>query len=409
MFEYHVDIYNTLICAAVVLFLGQFLTKRVTLFNQLTLPSPVVGGLLVAIILLFIKLLFNLTIIFDNSISDTFMWMFFASIGLNANLKQLFAGGKTLGLFLIAVVGLLFLQNIIGIGMATAMGENPLLGLLIGSVTLAGGHGTGKAWADTFIHNYGYSNALEIAMASATFGLILGGLIGGPVAKFLIKKKDFRTSADPLASADHLSAFEEPKIRRAIDAPVMIETIGMLAVCLSVGSAISTLLKGSFLELPAFVCVLFVGVILNNIIAVIPGYNIFERAVSIVGNTCLAIFLAMALMSMKLWELTELALPMLAILFVQTIVMAFYAIFITFRIMGKNYDAAVLAAGHCGFGLGATPTAIATMQAVTDRYGPSPIAFIIVPMVGAFFIDIINAITIKVCLLFPMFSSLLIV
>lgn len=183
----------------------------------------------------------------------------------------------------------------------------------------------------------------------------------------------------------------------------MVETIAMIAICLSLGQLISGLLSGTVFELPNFVCVLFVGVILSNTLAFTGFYTVFERAVSVLGNVSLSLFLAMALMSLRLWELASLALPMLAILAVQTLVMALYAIFVTYRVMGKNYDAAVLAAGHCGFGMGATPTAIANMQAITDRFGPSHLAFLVVPMVGAFFIDIANAIVIKLYLLLPIF------
>jgi ESS family glutamate:Na+ symporter len=185
---------------------------------------------------------------------------------------------------------------------------------------------------------------------------------------------------------------------------VMIETIALIAICLTVGKLVAQLIQGTSFELPTFVCVLFIGVILSNSLALLGFYRVFERAVSVLGNVSLSLFLAMALMSLKLWELASLALPMLAILTVQTIFMALYAIFVTYRLMGKNYDAAVLAAGHCGFGLGATPTAIANMQAITERFGPSHMAFLVVPMVGAFFIDIVNALVIKLYLMLPLFG-----
>ena len=200
------------------------------------------------------------------------------------------------------------------------------------------------------------------------------------------------------------TAFEKPDVGRMITSLVLIESIALIAICLTVGRVVAQLLTGTVFELPTFVCVLFIGVILSNGLALLGFYRVFERAVSVLGNVSLSLFLAMALMSLKLWELASLALPMLAILAVQTVAMALYAIFVTYRMMGKNYDAAVLAAGHCGFGLGATPTAIANMQAVTQRFGPSQIAFLVVPMVGAFFIDIVNALVIKLYLLLPIFG-----
>ncbi|MBS7828506.1 sodium/glutamate symporter [Wohlfahrtiimonas chitiniclastica] len=405
--EIPVDIYNTLLCASLVLLLGSFLTKRLAIFNRLTLPSPVVGGLLAALALFALRSFQGIQINFDQSLKDPLMLMFFASIGLNANIKQLMAGGKMIAIFLIGVVGLLIIQNAVGVGLATALDQNPLLGLLAGSITLSGGHGTGAAWGATFAEKYGFTSATEIAMACATFGLVLGGLIGGPIARFLINRKPDQVEIDPTASADSLTAFDRPTIRRAITASSMLETIAMLAICLSVGTAIAGYLKGTAVELPTFVCVLFVGVIISNLVNFVPSYQIFERAVSIAGNVCLSLFLAMALMSLKLWDLATLAVPMLVILTVQTVVMAMYAIFITYRLMGRDYTAAVLSAGHCGFGMGATPTAIANMQVVTEKYGPAPVAFIVVPMVGAFFIDLVNVIVIQGFLKLPMFTSML--
>jgi ESS family glutamate:Na+ symporter len=190
--------------------------------------------------------------------------------------------------------------------------------------------------------------------------------------------------------------FEEPGSVRLITAPAMIETLALFSACLLAGVQIAEALKGSLLELPAFVCVLMVGVLLRNLLAALGWYTVFERCVSVLGNVSLALFLAMALMSLRLGEFTSLALPMFTLLFFQALLMAGFAILVTFRVMGGNYDAAVIAAGHCGFGLGATPTAIANMQAVTDRFGPSHLAFLIVPMIGAFFIDIANAVVIKI-------------
>ena len=279
----------------------------------------------------------------------------------------------------------------------------PLMGLLAGSITLSGGHGTGAAWSKLFIERYGFTNATEVAMACATFGLVLGGLIGGPGARYLVKHS---TTPNGIPDDQEVpTAFEKPDVGRMITSLVLIETIALIAICLTVGKIVAQLLAGTAFELPTFVCVLFVGVILSNGLSMMGFYRVFERAVSVLGNVSLSLFLAMALMGLKLWELASLALPMLAILVVQTIFMALYAIFVTWRMMGKNYDAAVLAAGHCGFGLGATPTAIANMQAITERFGPSHMAFLVVPMVGAFFIDIVNALVIKLYLMLPIFAG----
>ncbi|CNF11804.1 sodium/glutamate symporter [Yersinia nurmii] len=400
---FHLDTYGTLVAATLVLLLGRKLVQSVPFLTKYTIPEPVAGGLLVALLLLLVQKTLGWEISFDMSLKDPLMLTFFATIGLNANLASLRAGGKALSVFVFVVVGLLLMQNAIGIALAKLMGLDPLMGLLAGSITLSGGHGTGAAWSKLFVERYGFENATEVAMACATFGLVLGGLIGGPVARYLVKHSS--TPDGKPEDSELPSAFEKPSTGRLITPLVMVETIAMIAICLMAGHHIAALLQGTMFELPTFVCVLFVGVILSNGLAMVGFYKVFDRAVSVLGNVSLSLFLAMALMSLKLWELASLALPMLVILVVQSLAMALYAIFVTYRVMGKNYDAAVLAAGHCGFGLGATPTAIANMQAITDRFGPSHLAFLVVPMVGAFFIDIVNAIVIKLYLLLPIFPA----
>jgi len=340
----HLDTLSTLVAATLVLLLGRKLVHSVPLLRKYTIPEPVAGGLLAAVALLVLKKSMGWEIDFDMSLKDPLMLAFFATIGLNANLASLRAGGKMLGVFLIVVVGLLVMQNAIGIGMASLLGLDPLMGLLAGSITLSGGHGTGAAWSKLFIERYGFQNATEVAMACATFGLVLGGLIGGPVARYLVKHSTTPNGRPEDEAVP--TAFEKPDVGRMITSLVLIETIALIAICLTVGKVIAQLLAGSALELPTFVCVLFVGVILSNSLALMGFYRVFERAVSVLGNVCLSLFLAMALMSLRLWELASLALPMLAILAVQALFMALYAMFVTWRLMGKNYDAAVLAAGH---------------------------------------------------------------
>jgi ESS family glutamate:Na+ symporter len=399
----NLDTLETLVAASLVLLLGRKLVSSSSLLRTYSIPEPVVGGLLVALLLFGLRSFSDVQVQFDNTLQGPLMLAFFATIGLNANLASLKAGGKTLALFLGVVVGLLILQDTIGIGMAKMMGLDPLIGLLGASISLSGGHGTGAAWGRVFSERHGLAAATEIAIACATFGLILGGLIGGPVAGFLVKR--VKLPGAQAVPADHAPlSFEQPKAEQLITPQAFIEALALIAVSLSVGTLIANQLNGTAFELPTFVCVLFVGVVLSNGLSLLVGYKIFERAILLLGNVSLSLFLAMALMSLRLWDLASLALPVLLILAVQAAAMAAYAVFVTFRIMGKNYDAAVLAAGHCGFGLGATPTAIANMQAVTDRFGPSPLAFLVVPMVSAFFIDIANAIVIKLFLAMPIYN-----
>ena len=397
------DIYGTLVAASGVLLLGQLMLKRIPLLAAYTIPEPVAGGLLAALMLLAARSTLGFEVKFDNSLSAPLMLIFFACIGLNADLASLRQGGRPLIVFLAAVLGFLVLQNVAGLLLALVLGQSPFFGLLAGSIALSGGHGTGVAWGKVFTETYGVASATEIALACATFGLVLGGVIGGPVAKFLLRRVELPAAGSKDSMAE--SSFEKPNQVRLITAPALIETLALISICLLGGQAVSKILAGSLLELPAFVCVLFIGVILRNSLSAMGFYTVFERAVSVLGNVSLALFLAMALMTLRLWELSALAIPILGILFGQMLLMIGYAVFITFPVMGRNYDAAVIAAGHCGFGLGATPTAIANMQALTNRFGPSTLAFLVVPMVGAFFIDIANAIIIKLFIALPFISG----
>jgi ESS family glutamate:Na+ symporter len=396
------DFYGTLVAASLVLLLGRGLVTRVGFLRNYNIPEPVAGGLLVALALLVLRT-FDIEVRFDTSLQTPLMLAFFATIGLSADFASLKKGGRVVGVFLLAVVGLLIVQNAMGIGLAKMLGLDPLMGLLTGSITLSGGHGTGAAWGTVFSEKYGLASASELAIASATFGLVLGGLIGGPVARLLIKRVQV-PGCQPQETPRLPKGFEQPNKERSITPFSFIESLALIAVSLLAGNLLNGWLQGTALELPTFVCVLFVGVVLRNGLSALGLYQVFEREVSVLGNVSLSLFLAIALMSLKLWDLAALALPIFIILAAQALVMALYAIFVTFRVMGSNYDAAVLAAGHCGFGLGATPTAIANMQAVTQRYGPSQIAFLVVPMVGAFFIDIINVIVIKLYLALPFFA-----
>lgn len=394
------DFYGTLVAASLVLLLGRCLVARVGFLRTYNIPEPVTGGLVVALVLLVLRAV-GVHIQFDTTLQAPLMLAFFATIGLSADIGSLKRGGRSVGLFLLVVTGFLLVQNAIGISLAQLLGLDPLMGLLAGSISLSGGHGTGAAWGSTFSAQYGLASASELALASATFGLVLGGLIGGPVARLLVSR--VQTPGLEPETPRVPKGFEQPNKERLITPFSMIESLALISVSLLTGTLLNSLLRGTPFELPTFVCVLFVGVVLRNGLSAGGLYQVFEREVLVLGNVALSLFLALALMSLKLWDLAALALPFLILLGVQTLVMAVFAIFVTFRVMGRNYDAAVLAAGHCGFGLGATPTAIANMQAVTQRYGASQIAFLVVPMVGAFFIDIVNVIVIKLYLALPFF------
>lgn len=394
--SYTFSTYETLALASLVLLLGFFLVKRISILKTFNIPEPVVGGFIVAIGLLIWNKVDGTSFNFDKNLQTTMMLVFFTSIGLSANFSRLIKGGKPLIVFLFVAGLLIICQNIIGIAGSLALGIHPAYGLLAGSVTLTGGHGTGAAWADTFVHQFNLQGATEIAMACATFGLVFGGIIGGPVARFLLNRQKQGENPENDEVDDVQEAFEHPTYKRKITSRSLIETIAMMSICLLIGQYLDAQTKGTALQLPTFVWCLFTGVIIRNILTNIFRFQVAESAIDVLGSVGLSIFLAIALMSLKLWELAGLAVDVLVVLAIQVAFMAAFAIFITYRAMGKDYDAVVLSAGHCGFGLGATPTAVANMQAVTSRFGPSHKAFLIVPMVGAFFIDLINAALLKI-------------
>ena len=392
-----VNPYYTLIAATLVLLLGRLLVAKIKLLQNFNIPEPVAGGLLMALIIYIIYVSTDISLDFDKGLQDTFMLIFFSSIGLSADFSRLKSGGVGLFIFLGVVALFIVIQNTVGVSLATAFGLKPIIGLMTGSITLTGGHGTAGAWGKVLEQDYQIEGATALGMAAATFGLVLGGLIGGPVARRLVNKMGRKPISETTEDNNdsEVGVFEHPEKQRLITAKSAIETMALFAACLSFSALMDTeAVKAFFPEkftLPQFIWALFFGVILRNVLTSAFKINMFDRAIDVFGNASLSLFLGIALLNLKLWQLLDLALPMLVILAVQTFVMSTYAYFVTYRLMGKDYDAAVLAGGHCGFGLGATPTAVANMQSITEKFGPSHKAFLIVPMVGAFFVDFVNA------------------
>lgn len=397
-----VNNYYTLIAATIVLILGKFLYNKVKFLRDFNIPEPVAGGLITALIVTIIYLQTGIQFQFEKSLQDTFMLVFFSSIGLSADFSRLKQGGKPMVIFLIVVSVFILIQNAVGMSLASMLGQNPLMGLITGSITLTGGHGTGGAYGKILESNYGIKGAVEIAMISATYGLVSGGLIGGPVARRLINKMGRK----PIENNDITDksgkyddhTFENIKQQRLITANSAIETMALFAACLAFSTFMVELaehisdasIRDRFQKIPQFLWALGFGVVLRNLLTKAFKFDMFDRSIDVFGNASLSLYLAMALMSLKLWQLTGLAGTMTIILAVQTVVMIIYAYFVTARVCGNDYDSAVLAAGHCGFGLGATPTAIANMQSITNTFGPSHKAFLILPLVGAFFVDLVN-------------------
>ncbi|ARD20918.1 sodium/glutamate symporter [Shewanella japonica] len=396
---YSIGELESFLVAILVLFIGHSVNRHLPAFRKYNIPEPIVGGLIVAS---FITLLHfnNISLQFTLSMQNTLMLMFFSTVGLAASYKLLMKGGSKVFLFLGIASLYIIIQNGVGVTMATALGLEPIMGLIAGSITLSGGHGTGAAWAQTFQENYGM-NTLEFAMAAATFGLVMGGIIGGPVAQRLINKNKLVSSYGVGGNhhEDHpdLVTYDQLEEDR-VTAKRILEVLFVLLLCVAGAKWFGKFVSAydiTWLKMPEFVYALFFGVVITNATELTRGFKINSECVDILGTVSLALFLSMALMNLKLWEIFDLAIPLLIILLTQGIILALFAYFVTFRLMGSNYDAAVMAGGHCGFGMGATPTAVMNMGALVSRTGPSPQAFMVVPIVGAFFIDIVNAIILQ--------------
>ncbi|WP_159738472.1 sodium/glutamate symporter [Vibrio atypicus] len=396
---------ESFLVAICVLFLGQFINAKLPILKRFNIPEPIVGGLVVAfsITVMHFK---GIDLVFDLPLQNTFMLMFFATVGLAANYTQLIKGGAKVFIFLAVASVYILIQNGVGVSLASMLGLDPLMGLIAGSITLSGGHGTGAAWSQTFQEQYGLNNVLEIAMASATFGLVAGGIIGSPVAQRLIEKlgleSSYGRSNQSHQEFPELVTYNEHEEDR-VTAKKVVEGLSLILLCVTgasyLGEWVSTF-GIKWLMIPDFVYALFIGVVITNLLEVTKVRKLDIETVDILGTVSLSLFLAMALMSLKLWNIFDLAIPFLVILLVQSIILAMFSYYVTFRVMGSNYDAAVIASGHCGFGLGATPTAVMNMGSIVNRHGPSPQAFMVVPIVGAFFIDIVNLVILQGCIAF---------
>eukprot|EP00831_Metopus_contortus_P056439 TRINITY_DN4827_c0_g1_i1.p1 TRINITY_DN4827_c0_g1~~TRINITY_DN4827_c0_g1_i1.p1 ORF type:complete len:541 (-),score=27.94 TRINITY_DN4827_c0_g1_i1:146-1768(-) len=394
---------ESVLIAILVLYLGKVLSDKIRLLKKWNLPDPVVGGVTFAIAALLLYLSSGIQMSFTTNTGDYLMLAFFSTVGLNANLRLLKRGGKGLLIFLAICLAFLIIQDFIGISLSYLLGLDPRVGLLSGSITLTGGHGTGKVYGEMFANAATpLQGAVEMAMACATFGLIIGGIIGAPVSHFLISR--FKLS--PTAPESRDSTAKKFHSRRYTDeesvcTATMLKAIFMIIICIIAGKPIVDLVSGPNFMLPDFVGSLFAGIIICNFPSIKHDEYLHEETLTIIGNVSLAIFLAMAMMQIKLWELASLAGPLTMIMAAQTLFVIIFTIIITYVIMGRDFDAAVICGGHCGFGLGSTPTAIANMDSIVKKFGPAPRAFLIVPLVGAFSLDILNAMVIQGYLALP--------
>ena len=384
---------QTVIVAVLVLFLGRLLTKRIGVLKEYNIPEPVSGGIIVSLLLTLLYLLFDYSISFSLGQRDALLIIFFTTIGLNSKFSTLLEGGKTLVLLLVLAIIYLFLQNLTGIGVTLVTELPTVVGLLGGSVSLSGGHGTAIAWSPIFKEQYGIENAIEIGIACATFGLVLGGLIGGPIAKYLINKNNLSSSIpDPIT----VGIADEAK--QKIDVDSVLTLLLVLCFAIGLGLYLHELLAYLGVKLPLFVPCLFGGILLTNSIPLLfkkVSWPSNTPTLALVSDLSLSLFLSMSLMSLQLWTLVDLAAPILLLLLAELVLTVLFTVFVVFKLLGSDYDAAVISSGYAGLALGATPTAIANMTAVTKKFGASPKAFIVIPLIGAFFIDIANAVIIQ--------------
>ncbi|MBU5485425.1 sodium/glutamate symporter [Clostridium sp. MSJ-11] len=384
------DMMQTTALAVAVYYFGSWVKSKVQILEKFCIPSPVVGGLIFAIVNLILYQTGVLSLTLDTTLQNPFMMVFFTSIGMGASIDLVKKGGLQVLIFWGVASLLCILQNTLGVGLATALGEHPLLGLITGSITMTGGHGTGGAFGPLFESQYGFAGATATAMASATFGLVAGSIIGGPVGKRLIEKKGLKSSVSAEASKDS-SASDNKDV---VDYSEVFRTLAIILISIGLGAILEGQFKKLGLTLPSYVNSMIIAAIILNVGEATGKWSINQTCTDILGTIGLNVFLSMALVGLKLWELAAVAGPMLIILVAQTIMMALFATFISFNALGRDFDAAVMAAGHCGFGMGATPNGIANMTSVSERFGAAPRAFFVLPIVGAFLIDFTNALII---------------
>lgn len=377
--------------------IGAEINARVAVLRQFNIPEPVTGGLLASFLLLFLYLVTGLELSFDLAARDFLLIVFFAGIGLNARLSDLIAGGKPLLLLIILTLLTIVAQNVVGAAGAVAFGYPAQAGVLFGSASLIGGHGTAIAWAPEVGAATGLAGATELGVAVATLGLVLAALVGGPIARLLIEGKNL-TPDRP--DEEHTVGLPDDatEAEAKIDHLTIMRVLLHLNVAIIFGLALNEAILATGLKLPSFVPCLIMGIVIANLReAIAPNAPPVSRtpSLALISEFSLGAFLAMSLMSLQLWTIAELGLAIVVVLTAQTLFTVAFVIWVLFPVMGGNYRAAVLSAGFGGFALGATPTVIANMTAVTKRYGPSPIAFIVLPLVSAFFVDIANAIVIQ--------------
>lgn len=381
--------YQTIAVAVVVLILGAFLKRKISFLEKFCIPAPVIGGLIFAIFTLICYSTGILEIDFDDTLKEVCMVFFFTSVGFQANLKVLKSGGKPLLIFLVLVIVLIITQNFTAIGLANLLGLDSLTGMTTGSIPMVGGHGTAGAFGPV-LEDFGISGATTVCTAAATFGLVAGSLMGGPIGNRLIKKHNLLETIKN--DDDTLLVEEEEKHERhfSMYAPAVFQLI----IAVGIGTIFSKLLSLTGMTFPIYIGAMIAAAIMRNIGEYTGKITIHMGEINDLGGICLSLFLGIAMITLKLWQLADLVLPLVILLAGQVALMFLFSYIVVFNVMGRNYDAAVLVAGTCGFGMGATPNAMANMQAICEKYEPSVKAYLIIPIVGSLFADFLNSLTI---------------
>ena len=395
MTEITLNMYHAVALGAITFWLGNLLTARISFLNRFCIPAPLVGGLCFAIINTILYAAGIAVITFDDTLQTVFMTMFFTTVGYTVSLPALLKGGKSVVLLLILGLIMIVLQNGLGGGIMLLMDQDPLYGIGCGSIALIGGPGT-AAGIGPDLEAAGAVGGTVVSVAAATFGLVCGSLMGGPTARMLVKKYDLKCT---LSS----STAQSPSVEYASDvatedelftssSPRFIQGFMVIMLAMGIGNQVSSWLTDLCgFSFPGYIGAMLVAVVVRNVMELAFHLQFPAEEVDTIGNMCLSIFLAMALCGLHLWELVDLALPMIITLLAQVLLMFLFSYFVVFRVMGRDYDAAVMTAGYIGFGMGATSNAMANMQVVTKKFGPSPVAYFAIPMVGSLFIDFFNA------------------
>ncbi len=383
------DMYQTLAIAVIVLMLGKFIKQKIYFMEKFCIPAPVIGGLIFAI---FTCIFYSTGIAefsFDDTLKEVCMVFFFTSVGFQANLKVLKSGGKSLFIFLGLVLTLIVAQNFLAVGVSHLLGINPLVGLCTGSIPMVGGHGTAGAFGPV-LEDLNIKGATTVCTAAATFGLIAGSLIGGPVGRRLIEKKQLLNTV--VSEDDSILVEDEEKHERHTN--MYAAAVFQLILAVGLGTIFSKALTQTGMTFPIYIGAMIAAALIRNVGEYSGKFDIHMGEINDLGGICLSLFLGMAMITLKIWQLAELALPLIILLAVQVLLIFIFTYFVIFNVMGRDYDAAILAAGTCGFGMGATPNAMANMQALCDKYVPSVKAYLIIPLIGSLFADFINSLVI---------------